>query len=144
MKQFLSASAVFFSVVCAHAYESRFWDYYTPYPSNFMGSDEWWRGDSLTGDWWGVRNWLDKDKGLEFSGTYTTDLAGNPVGGMRQGFTYTDNIAFGLKLDLEKLVGWRGATFTIAATDRNGASLSQEYIGNQFTVQQIFGGQTVI
>ena len=144
MKKLLAASAALCVVHVAHAYESRFWDYYTPYPSNFIGSDEWWRGDALTGDWWGTRNWMDKDTGIEFSGTYTTDLAGNPVGGMEQGFTYTDNIAFGAKLDLEKLVGWHGATFTIAATDRNGTSLSQNYIGNQFTVQQIFGGQTII
>jgi porin len=144
MKKLLAASAALCAVHVAHAYESRFWDYYTPYPSNFIGSAEWWRGDALTGDWWGTRNWMDKDTGIEFSGTYTTDLAGNPVGGMEQGFTYTDNIAFGAKLDLEKLVGWHGATFTIAATDRNGTSLSQNYIGNQFTVQQIFGGQTII
>ena len=144
MKKLLVAFAALCAVHVAHAYESRFWDYYTPYPSNFIGSDEWWRGDALTGDWWGTRNWMDKDTGIEFSGTYTTDLAGNPVGGMEQGFTYTDNIAFGAKLDLEKLVGWQGATFTIAATDRNGTSLSQNYIGNQFTVQQIFGGQTII
>jgi porin len=144
MKKLLAAFAALCAVHVAHAYESRFWDYYTPYPSNFIGSDEWWRGDALTGDWWGTRNWMDKDTGIEFSGTYTTDLAGNPVGGMEQGFTYTDNIAFGAKLDLEKLVGWHGATFTIAATDRNGTSLSQNYIGNQFTVQQIFGGQTII
>jgi porin len=144
MKKLLAASAALCVVHVAHAYESRFWDYYTPYPSNFIGSEEWWRGDALTGDWWGTRNWMDKDTGIEFSGTYTTDLAGNPVGGMEQGFTYTDNIAFGAKLDLEKLVGWHGATFTIAATDRNGTSLSQNYIGNQFTVQQIFGGQTII
>ena len=144
MKKSVAAFAAFCAVHVAHAYESRFWDYYTPYPSNFIGSDEWWRGDALTGDWWGARNWMDKDKGIEFSGTYTTDLAGNPVGGMEQGFTYTDNIAFGAKLDLEKLIGWNGATFTIAATDRNGTSLSQNYIGNQFTVQQIFGGQTII
>ena len=144
MKKSVAAFAALCAVHVAHAYESRFWDYYTPYPSNFIGSDEWWRGDALTGDWWGTRNWMDKDTGIEFSGTYTTDLAGNPVGGMEQGFTYTDNIAFGAKLDLEKLVGWQGATFTIAATDRNGTSLSQNYIGNQFTVQQIFGGQTII
>lgn len=128
----------------AHAMEDRFWDYYTPYPSNFIGSGEWWRGDALTGDWWGTRNWLDEEKGVEFSGTYTTDLAGNPLGGMEQGFTYTDNMAFGVKLDLEKIIGWRGATFTIAATDRNGDNLSQNFVGNQFTVQQIYGGQTVI
>jgi len=127
-----------------HAMEDRFWDYYTPFPSNFIGSEKWRGGDSLLGDWWGVRNWLTEGRGVEFSVTYTTDLAGNPVGGMRQGFTYTDNIAFGVKLDLEKLAGWRGATFTVAATDRNGDSLSQDFIGNQFTVQQIYGGQTTV
>lgn len=135
------------SFACLHpilAAQDRFWNYYTPYPSNFLGSEEWWRGDAALGDWWGIRNWLAKEKGVEFSVTYTADLAGNPVGGMRQGFTYTDNIAFGVMLDLEKLVGWRGASFTVAATDRNGSSLSQDYIGNQFTVQQIYGGQTVI
>ena len=144
MKYTLTALAVFVSVVAAYAAEDRFWDYYTPYPSNYIGSPQWWEGDAATGDWWGTRNWLDKDKGVEFSSTYVTDLAGNPSGGLRQGFTYTDNIAFGTKLDLEKLIGWRGAVFTIAATDRNGTSLSQDYIGNQFTVQQVFGGQTII
>ena len=115
MKKVLAAIAAVLSVSAAHATDDRFWDYYTPVPSNFIGSDEWWRGDAATGDWWGTRNWLDKSKGIEFSGTYTTDLAGNPVGGMKQGFTYTDNIAFGAKLDLETLVGWRGGSFTIAA-----------------------------
>jgi porin len=122
----------------------RFWDYYDPEPSNFMGSGEWWQADAASGDWWGVRNWLDKERGVEFSVSYTTDLAGNPVGGMESGFTYTDNIAFGVRLDLEKSLGWRGASFTLAATDRNGDSLSQNFIGNQFTVQQIYGGQTAI
>ncbi len=144
MRSTFPAAALIASVVAAHAAEDRFWDYYTPYPSNYIGSDQWWDGDAATGDWWGIRNWLDKDKGVEFSSTYVVNLAGNPSGGLRQGFTYTDNIAFGTKLDLEKLIGWRGAVFTIAATDRNGNSLSRDYIGNQFTVQQVYGGQTII
>ena len=135
---------LFGMALLAPAMDDRFWDYYTPYPSNFIGSDQWWGGDAASGDWWGTRNWLDKEKGIEFSFTYVNNLAGNPSGGLRQGFTYTDNIAFGVKLDLEKIAGWQGASFTIAATDRNGRSLSQEYIGNQFTVQQVFGGQTII
>jgi porin len=142
-KHFLSAILVL-AASTAQAMEDRFWDYYTPYPSNFIGSDKWWHGDASTGDWWGTRNWIDEEKGVEFSVTYTTDLAGNPVGGLQQGITYTDNIAFGVKLDLEKITGWQGATFTIAATDRNGDSLSQDFVGNQFTVQQIYGGQTII
>jgi porin len=144
MKKILPALAVVILVVNARAAEDRFWDYYTPYPSNYIGSKQWWEGDAALGDWWGTRNWLDEQKGVQFSASYVNNLAGNPSGGLRQGFTYTDNIAFGAKLDLEKTMGWRGAEFTIAATDRNGTSLSQDYIGNQFTVQQVFGGQTII
>jgi len=122
---------------------TRFWTYYDPYPSNYIGSEEWWKGDTLTGDWWGIRNYLD-DSGAEIIGNYTTNLAGNPVGGKSAGFTYTDNIYFGLQLDFQKLIGWQGASLTISGLDRNGTSLSEKNIGNQFTVQQIFGGQTIM
>ena len=43
---------------------SRFWTYYDPYHSNYIGSRQWWEGNSLSGDWWGVRNFLD-DSGIE-------------------------------------------------------------------------------
>ncbi|MBE2179727.1 MAG: carbohydrate porin [Chthoniobacterales bacterium] len=122
----------------------RFWEYYDPRPSNYIGSEEWWHGDAFSGDWWGLRNWLDEDVGIEFSLSYAINLAGNPVGGLRQGCTYTDNIGFGVALDMEKLIGWQGATITVSGLDRNGTSLSQDYIGNQFTVQQVYGGQTAM
>lgn len=123
---------------------NRFYDYYTPQPSNFIGSREWWDGDNASGDWWGTRTWMAEELGIEFALNYTTNLAGNPSGGLRQGFTYTDNIGFGVRFDLEKLVGWHGAKFTVSGLDRNGTSLSSEYIGNQFTVQQVYGGQTAM
>ncbi len=51
---------------------TRFWDYYNPYPSNYIGSREWWDGETLTGDWWGMRNMLDDD-GVEVVANYTTN-----------------------------------------------------------------------
>lgn len=132
-----------FALGSTHA-ANRFYDFYNPYPSNYIGSDDWWGGSAFLGDWWGVRNWLDDEIGIEFSLNYTTNLAGNPSGGLRQGFTYTDNVGFGVRLDLEKLVGWQGATLTVSGLNRSGTSLSQEYIGNQFTVQQVYGGQTIM
>ena len=126
-----------------HQGHSRFWEYYEPYPSNYIGSREWWNGETLTGDWWGIRNYLD-DSGLELIGNYTTNLAGNPVGGMSAGFTYTDNIFFGAQLDMEKLIGWDGLFLSVSGLNRSGSSLSEKNIGNQFTVQQIFGGQTAM
>ncbi|MEI6492699.1 MAG: carbohydrate porin [Verrucomicrobiota bacterium] len=122
---------------------SRFWTYYNPRPSNYIGSSDWWQGDTLSGDWWGVRNYLD-DSGVEISASYTNNIAGNPVGGKSAGFTYTDNVSFGLELNFEKLIGWKGLTFDISGLNRAGSSLSQYNIGNQFTVQQVYGGQTAI
>ena len=122
---------------------SRFWSYYDPYPSNFIGSSEWFDGNALTGDWWGVRNFLD-DSGVELSASYTNNIAGNPVGGMTQSFAYADNFSFGMQLDFEKLIKWQGLTLTVSALDRNGSNLSARNIGNQFTVQQVYGTETVV
>jgi len=122
---------------------TRFWSYYDPHPSNYIGSQEWWQGEVALGDWWGIRNYL-HDSGYEFSSTYTNNIAGNPVGGESAGFTYTDNINFGVTFDFEKIFGVKGLTFTVSGLNRAGSSLSQEYIGNQFTVQQVFGGQTAM
>ena len=122
---------------------SRFWSYYDPYPSNFIGSSEWFDGNALTGDWWGVRNFLD-ESGVELSASYTNNIAGNPVGGMTQSFAYADNFSFGMQLDFEKLIKWQGLTLTVSALDRNGSNLSARNIGNQFTVQQVYGTETVV
>lgn len=122
---------------------TRFWTYYNPYPSNYIGSSDWWNGPTLSGDWWGIRNYLD-DGGAELSASYTNNIAGNPTGGQSQGFTYTDNTSFGLELDFEKMLGWQGLTFTVSGLNRAGSSLSQDNIGNQFTVQQVYGGQTAM
>ena len=122
---------------------SRFWSYYNPYPSNFIGSREWFDGNALTGDWWGIRNMLD-DSGVEISASYTNNIAGNPVGGMTQSFAYADNFSFGMQLDFEKLIKWHGLTLTVSGLDRNGSNLSARNIGNQFTVQQVYGTQTAV
>ncbi len=122
---------------------SRFWHYYDPYPSNYIGSEQWWNGEAALGDWWGVRNMLD-DEGVEISASYTNNFAGNPFGGIDQGFTYCDNISFGVALDFDKLIGWQGMTLTVSGLNRDGTSLSQDYLGNQFTVQQVFGGSAVM
>lgn len=137
------ALASYFFLSNLQADHTRFWSTFEPHASPIIGSIEWWDDPYLTGRWWGVRDNLFAE-GIDFSLTYTNNLAGNPVGGLSQGFTYTDNIYVGVELMMEKLVGWQGARIFISALDRNGTSLSQKYIGNQFTVQQIFGNQTIV
>ncbi|MGH8047456.1 MAG: carbohydrate porin, partial [Chthoniobacterales bacterium] len=124
--RFLAAAALAAISVATstRADTSRFWDYYTPNPSNYIGSDEWWtQGDAFSGDWWGMRNMLE-DEGVDFSLTYTNNIAGNVVGGKQLSATYTDNIGFGVEFDFEKLIGWKGATLTLSGLNRDGQSLS--------------------
>jgi porin len=138
----LAAVATLSATASSWADKSRFWDYYDPRPTNYIGSKEWWeQGDAFTGDWWGMRNMLE-DEGVDFSVTYTNNIAGNVVGGRQRSATYTDNLGFGVEFNFEKLIGWKGATLTVSALNRAGQSLSQIAIGNQFTVQQVYGTQT--
>src|SRR5213593_3449082 len=67
----------------------------------------------LLGDWYGVRTWLE-DHGVTPTVTFVIDALGNPAGG----------------------------SFDVSFSERFGSSLSKEDIGNVFTVQQVFGGQT--
>ncbi len=98
--------------------------------------------EHASGNWWGQRDFLDSH-GVEISLTYTSDMAGNPLGGKSPyGFTYSDNTALGCLIQTEKLFGWKEGYFMMSALQRNGISLSQKNIGNQFTVQQVFGGET--
>ena len=108
-----------------------------------MRSPNWWDSGELTADWGGLRNTL-YDDGVTIFANYTNNIAGNPVGGKSAGFTYCDNITFGLDLDLEKIIGWKGGHLTVSGLNRDGSNLSQKNIGNQFTVQQVFGGSAVM
>ena len=92
-----------------------------------------------TGDWFGLRNTL-YDYGIEITGGYTTEPAGNPVGGLEQGFTYLHNFGFGVLFDLQKIAGISDTTFLVTVSQRSGRGLTQDSIGNAISVQQIFGG----
>lgn len=81
-----------------------------------------------------------------FSYSYTTNPAANTLGGIKPDATYTDNHLFGLQIPFQGLFGAAGVSgnINLSFLDRNGQSLSAIAVGNQFTVQQIYGGQTVI
>src|SRR5262249_49512857 len=97
--------------------------------------------DHLLGDWYGLRTRLE-DAGITPSLTFVTNLAGNPVGGMRHGFTEADNTGLNLVFDLDKLYGVEGGTFIFTTSQRSGANLSAIDIGNTFTTQQVYGRET--
>jgi len=93
----------------------------------------------LLGDWLGTRTWLE-DHGVTPTVTFVTDALGNPTGGVQHGFTATNNLGVDVLFDLQKLFGLGGGSFEASFSERFGSSLTQEYIGNTFSVQQIFPG----
>ncbi len=95
----------------------------------------------LFGDWWGASPKLD-NMGITPTLTYVTDIAGNLTGGKNQGAAYADNIGLNLLFDLNKLAGLEGGSFLVSMSQRDGSSLSQTHVGNVFTIQQDYGGQT--
>jgi porin len=97
--------------------------------------------DHLLGDWLGLRTRLEDD-GITPSLNFVSDLFGNPVGGLQQGFTEADNVGLNLTFDLDKRRGIDGGSFLCSMSQRSGNSLSDDYIGNFFDAQQVFGGPT--
>ena len=114
----------------------------TPSPAGQQGEPAKPQFDSehyLTGDWFGFRNTL-FDHGISITGSYTTEPAGNPIGGVKNGATYLHNFGLEIGFDMDKLLCIPGAKFLVTASQRSGEGLTQEDIGNAISVQQIFGG----
>ena len=88
------------------------------------------------GDPLGLRPVL-KEKGIEYSLTYVVDGLGNAFGGIRQGAVVQDRLNLRLNLNLQKLVGWDGATLHANAYFIHGTGLSRYYVGNLLTTSVI-------
>ncbi|MCJ2135628.1 carbohydrate porin [Methylobacterium sp. J-026] len=87
---------------------------------------------------------VDLGHGITAILNYTGEFAANPKGGLRQGSDYAGQVFFGLDADLGRLAGIDGGSMHAIVTDRHGRSLSRDLIGNNTSVQEIWGGgQTV-
>ncbi|MES2438351.1 MAG: carbohydrate porin [Verrucomicrobiota bacterium] len=106
-------------------------------------AQSWLDGEHGLGEWGGRRDALESE-GFSLTGSYEGNIAGNVSGGYGRGWAYADNWDLTFNFDLEKLAGWRGATFRIEGVDRNGSNLSADEVGNFYTIQQVFGGNTFL
>jgi porin len=107
-----------------------------------MDVGAWLEQETATGDWGGLRSRA-KDAGITFEANYQTDLLTNPIGGEEHGFGYAGLLEAALTFDLETMLGLKGLEFLIAASWASGRDLSDEDIGNLFTVSQVFSGRSV-
>lgn len=94
----------------------------------------------LTGDWGGARAKL-ADEGVDVFAYYNAIIASNVSGGISKETNYAGDLFAGVKLDLDKLIGWDHTTFMLSGIDRHGSDITPS-VGSQYSVMQLVGGQT--
>lgn len=83
------------------------------------------------------------DYGISWKASYTGEAAEVVDGGLDRRGAYAGQIMLGADVDLDKTLGWNGATLHVYVTDRHGENLSDKGIGNSTSVQEIYGGQNI-
>ncbi|WP_313808760.1 carbohydrate porin [Sphingobium sp.] len=78
---------------------------------------------------------------VSFSLSYTGEAATNLSGGLRREAAYAGQVYVGADVDLDRIAGIGGATIHAAITNRHGENLSALAIGNNTSVQEIWGTQ---
>ncbi|MFJ5489149.1 carbohydrate porin, partial [Hansschlegelia beijingensis] len=77
------------------------------------------------------------DRGFRFSGFYFSDVRGNLTGGMRRGVTYSGLLKLALDVDAEKVAGIEGGRLHVDMLQIHGRDLSDDYIGNVLSVNDV-------
>ncbi|MPT47957.1 MAG: carbohydrate porin [Sphingobium sp.] len=95
---------------------------------------------TLTGDWGGLRPQL-ADDGITFRGDYVSESFTIAQGGMRKGTAYTQQVRAGFDLDMDRIMGWKGAKLHFTVNDRRGDGISSDFVGNRLPIQEAYGGQ---
>ena len=109
-------------------------EFHAPFRTPFADNSREFRDKYLLGDWAGERTKL-ADRGIRLAVLSIIDPFGNVTGGKLQGASDYNLMAFGVLLDTDRLLGWRGGTFHVGYAVNFGTSLSKNYVGNSFPVQ---------
>ena len=99
-------------------------------------SERIWQRNTLTGSWNGLRTRLEA-AGFTLSLQEQDELWGNVSGGRRRGTAYEGLTTASVKLDLEKLIGWKDATFFVNAYQIHGNGPTRNLTGNIQLVSNI-------
>jgi len=90
-----------------------------------------WRWQHATGDWGGVRPWLD-EHGIIFELTYTGEVFSNLHGGLNSddATEYRGNVDLTVSLDTQALGLWPGGAFFFYLQNGHGRGITEEYVGD--------------
>lgn len=100
-------------------------------------ADDWGHRDALTADWSGLRNSA-SESGLTFNGSYIGEAAASLSGGDRHTARYAQQVELETLLDMERIAHIDDARLQVTLNYRDGRSLSEEVLHNQFSVQEVF------
>ena len=103
---------------------------------------KWLECDRMLDNCGGPRVWLE-DHGVDFFGGYTAEVWGNTTGGLKRGTVYTGLLDFGANLDFDKMLGWKGASFSTTWLWLSGRDASEDLVGNNLTISSIAGYNTI-
>ncbi|MDP2913352.1 MAG: carbohydrate porin [Candidatus Omnitrophota bacterium] len=98
--------------------------------------DSWMSQPAATGDWGGSRDAL-KGKGASVSCNYTTDISGNPAGGLKQTAKFSGFLSLGVALDLQEIVSIKGLALKVSNFLASGRDISAA-IGSFYNPQEIY------
>jgi porin len=93
--------------------------------------------EHLLGDLGGARTWLE-DRGIYLLLDATAEFAGN-TGGLKQGATSANQIAFEADIDWQRLAGITGLSTHVIMVNRSGGNDSHLFGDNVSPVQEIYG-----
>jgi porin len=94
------------------------------------------KSPNLTGDWGGVRPWLE-DTGLQLGGDEIFETLGNTNGGVRHGTIGEGRLELFANVDMAKAFGLSGLIFHANAYQIHGEGLTSHNLGNLITVSNI-------
>lgn len=79
--------------------------------------------------------------GIQLGLNWVTETAGVVSGGKRRGADFTQQIAFSVDIDWEKMIGWKGFSTHAIIMNRSGRNASADYVGDsQIQAQEVYGG----
>lgn len=101
----------------------------------------WTQSDTLTEDWLGYEKKLEKH-GVNIGVSTVNEVWGNTMGGIKSGCVTTSLLQGATTVNLEKLIGWKGASFYSRWLYLYGQDPSANLLGDVFIVSNIAGYST--
>lgn len=95
-----------------------------------------WDAQTLTGDWGGTRTSL-YNNGVIWTFTHKSDFLANTSGGLKRGAGWLGYTEAGVRMDMEKLLGWDSTTLYVHYHSELGNQFNSKYVGSFIGVDNI-------